>query len=395
LALAFLAFVSAMLCLAAAFLPANPTDIPSGSFAWLQALPVAVATCLLILIVLRLGRLYRTWLRRQAGRAGPYMPFEVRIRGGNAIAKVEQPLGLRLLISLLVVGFILLILLGANAVDPAGYMDLADVVFVSWSGLLLISLRWWYRINRELRDLDNIYGSRHASGRPLVSLLMMAAVPAGYLLSLWIGAVFVIFPLIAIFRLGRHIQRAQARAGQRRKVLSPWILAPALVLGPLLFAYIQKQMNKIWAAQGQLLDPSPAASWEVNWSTGTLPWLRAPIGRTTHPAGACLPSMPPAWIQPNGTPDGADGGIGLGRRENVAPSSPLDKTVTPGEGGSNAKHRRVSAPPADLPSEPVPPALSAPFLRSNPSDPHSSRSPSSANEHRIWPARRVTGADWR
>lgn len=314
LALAFPAVVCASFYYFAAVFP------PMQTLLWVE-----LATCLLILIVLRLGWLYRTRLRRKACRAVPYMPFEVRIRGGNAIAKVEQPLGLRLLISLLVVGFELML----NSYGPMGATYLDAFAFASpevWAVWLLISLPWWYRINRELRDLDNTYGSRHASGRPLVSLLMMAAgCPA--ILPLPYGAivVFAIYlPFIAVFRLGRHIRRAQARAGQRRKVLSPWILAPALVLAPLLFAYIQKQMNEIWAAQGQLLDPSPAAaSPEVNWSTGTLPWLKSPKGRTTEPSRACRASTP-AWNHhPNGSADDTDREGELGGRKYAAPPNPV------------------------------------------------------------------------
>jgi hypothetical protein len=50
-----------------------------------------------------------------------------------------------------------------NVVVPLGATYADSLVFTSISvrgGRLLISLPWWYRINRELRDLDHAYGSR-------------------------------------------------------------------------------------------------------------------------------------------------------------------------------------------------------------------------------------------
>jgi hypothetical protein len=84
-----------------------------------------------------------------------------------------------------------------------------------------------------------------------------------------------IFSLIAIFRFGRRIRRAQARAGQRMMVLPPSILVIGMLVPPVAFAYVQKELNRLWAVEGQPLDPWPAAvGSEASASTAPLPWLK-------------------------------------------------------------------------------------------------------------------------
>jgi DNA-binding transcriptional ArsR family regulator len=51
---------------------------------------------------------------------------------------------------------------------------------------------------------------------------------------------------------------------------------PGLLLPPALFAYLQHELNRVWAVEGEPLDPWPAdTSTEANRSIGTLPWLKA------------------------------------------------------------------------------------------------------------------------
>jgi hypothetical protein len=223
---------------------------------------LAQGTLMLIPASARLGWLYRTWQWRQSGRSDPYMPFEVRIRGGRAVAKVERPLGVRVLL------FLCLLLFAAYAEAGAREATLwGDALTVVASAFLLslpVIVPWWYRINRELRDLDHSYDARKSEDEPALSLVLMA-----------VGWVVLLPPFISVFRTGRYIQRAQARAGQPETLRSPWILAPGLLLYPILFAYLQHEMNKIWAVEGEPIDPWPAdPSRTTKCSTGTMPWLR-------------------------------------------------------------------------------------------------------------------------
>jgi cytochrome b len=217
---------------------------------------------LLALILVRLGWLCRTWRRRRLHRTGPYMPYEVRIRSGRAVANVANPIGWRLLVFL----SILSLILATGAAFPIPIF-ITFVFSVSYSALVyfFLSLPWWNRINRELRDLDRSYDSKQASSHPLGSLLMMA-----------LGWPILLPPFIAVFRIVRHIQRAQARAAGPVRMWSPWILTPGLLFPPVLFAYLQHELNKVWAVEGEPLDPWAAdTSREASRSTGTLPWLKA------------------------------------------------------------------------------------------------------------------------
>ena len=245
-----------------------------------RVLFLSLALEVLIPTLVRLGWLFRTWQRRQLGRSGPYMPFEVRIRGGRAAAKVENPIGVRVLC--LVVFFV-----GNAGFDLGGGLeDRLDVLAILGAvavGMLatlilslLISLPWWYRINRELRDLDHSYDMRKTSSQPLWSLLMMTA-----------GWLVLLPPFIALFETCKRIQRAQARSGQPKTLWSAWVLAPGLLLSPVLFSYLQHELNKVWAVEGEPLDPWPAdTSREAKRSTGTMPWLKPPTGQTTEPVEA-------------------------------------------------------------------------------------------------------------
>ena len=152
---------------------------------------------------------------------------------------------------------------------------LAFRFLAAWVVSLLASLPWWYRINRELRDLEHSYDARTAGSQPLWSLLMMT-----------VGWLVLLPPFIAVFRTCRRIQRAQTRAGQP-ETLSSWVLTPSLLLHPLLFSYLQHELNRIWAVEGEPLDPWPAdASKALKRSTGTMPWLKGLSDQPTGPAGS-------------------------------------------------------------------------------------------------------------
>jgi hypothetical protein len=217
-------------------------------------------------VLLRLAWLRRTWRRRRFGRAWRYLSYEVGIRAGQAAAKVENPCGVRLLISLLPAAVAMSYLW-----DPNSGGLLTAVASFAWGTGVLIHLSWWYRINRELRDLDSTYDSGRASSRRVGSVLLMAL---GSSAGIPVPGM-PIFSLIAIFGFGRRIRRAQTRAGQRMMVLPPWILVIGMLVPPVVFAYVQKELNRLWVVEGQPLDPWPAAvGSEASPSTAPLPWLK-------------------------------------------------------------------------------------------------------------------------
>lgn len=208
-----------------------------------RAMDLEFGAWLLVLALLRLGWLYRTWRRRQSSGHVMYMPFGARIRCSRAVAKVESPLFVGARASLAFLFFFLFIRMGNPSSRYTLLTDISIAIVYAFFGAMLVSLPWWYRIHRELRDLDQSYDTSEFGRRPVLSLLMMT-----------IGWLVVLPPFISIFRLGRCVQRAQARAGHAMTLRSPWILAPGLLFCPILFAYLQHELNKIWSIEGEPLD---------------------------------------------------------------------------------------------------------------------------------------------
>jgi hypothetical protein len=58
--------------------------------------------------------------------------------------------------------------------------------------------------------------------------------------------------------------------------LPPWIVALGVLVPPVPFAYVQNELNRLWAIEGQPLDPWPAAlaSEPADSSTAPLLWLK-------------------------------------------------------------------------------------------------------------------------
>jgi hypothetical protein len=106
---------------------------------------------------------------------------------------------------------------------------------------------WWYKINREARDLDS---------RIEVS-------PGLAVLAVTLGAFILVPPYVSIYRTGQRIAQMEEAAGTQ-PTCNPWIgLLLAFVWG-LHSLYYQSELNKIWAHLGSLPEgtevPLPAAS---------------------------------------------------------------------------------------------------------------------------------------
>lgn len=234
---------------------------------------------MLIPALSRLGWLYQAWRRRRSGRPDPRMPFEVGIRRGSAIARVERPVGVRLLLFF----WLLLFYLATGATEYGDNFQitlLEDLKTALLAALVLsipASLLCWYRMDREVRDLTQArrFGNRSDLFRLTIAIggpvLLSAIIPP--LRDIIPGIVSGLIVLLAFLQTAKYIRRAQARAGQRESLRFSWLLAPGLLLHPFLFAYLQHELNKIWAVEGKPLDPSPT---KASDATVTLPPLRVP-----------------------------------------------------------------------------------------------------------------------
>jgi hypothetical protein len=105
-------------------------------------------------------------------------------------------------------------------------------------------LVWYYRINRELRDLGQAQGRQEELGER----------PGRSLLAITLGALIIVPAIVSYVHTGRRIQAAQKLAGVTQE-LSGWLsLVLYIVIAPAMFAYWQSELNKVWERIGT--DPS-------------------------------------------------------------------------------------------------------------------------------------------
>jgi Domain of unknown function (DUF4234) len=100
-------------------------------------------------------------------------------------------------------------------------------------------LVWYYKVNRELRDLGRATGGEARLGRhPLTSLL---AITFGWLL--------VVPPFVSFYRTMQRIEAAQELRWTRQRV-SPVLALALYVFGlfalPFEVIYAQSEMNRVW-----------------------------------------------------------------------------------------------------------------------------------------------------
>ena len=108
---------------------------------------------------------------------------------------------------------------------------------------------WYYKINRELRDLGRATGEEERLGRsPLSSLL---AVTVGWLI--------IVPPFVSFYRTFKRIEAAQETSGTPQRV-NVWLgfilyLIGLLVL-PVEVIYAQSELNAVWRAEAERAAPA-------------------------------------------------------------------------------------------------------------------------------------------
>lgn len=115
---------------------------------------------------------------------------------------------------------------------------------VVWTVLTLgiYGFYWWYQVNRELRDLGRIAQRPELGDSPGTSLLAVT-----------LGALIIVPPFVSLYRGFQRIQAAQELAGiEERERLNGWIglalvaVGFALLFVPIVIAFIQSELNKVW-----------------------------------------------------------------------------------------------------------------------------------------------------
>ena len=132
----------------------------------------------------------------------------VRIRGTPAEAKIRHPLG----------AFVLV------------FLTLGIYYFV-----------WYYKVNRELRDLGRAVGAEHRLGSS----------PGTSLLAITVGWLIIVPPFVSFYKTFRRIEAAQEVTGttERVSVVLGFVLYLfGLLLFPVEVIYAQSELNRVWRA---------------------------------------------------------------------------------------------------------------------------------------------------
>lgn len=164
----------------------------------------------------------------------------------------------------------------------------SPVWVVVWTVLTLgiYGAYWWYQINRELRDLGRARGVSGLGDSPGTSLLAVT-----------LGALVIVPPFVSLYKGCQRVQAAQELAGiEERDRLNGWIALTLVVVGfllvfvPLVIAYVQSEINKVWRNPDVTSDPAGllAAKYPAP-AVGPVP---------PPPADAPAPPAPPPAVPP-------------------------------------------------------------------------------------------------
>jgi Ca2+/Na+ antiporter len=102
-------------------------------------------------------------------------------------------------------------------------------------------LVWYYKVNRELRDIGRATGYEDRLGRsPFTSLMAIS-----------VGWLIVVPPFVSFYRTFQRIEAAQELAGTSERV-NVWLGFILYILGVLLLPveiiYAQSELNRVWNA---------------------------------------------------------------------------------------------------------------------------------------------------
>jgi Domain of unknown function (DUF4234) len=103
---------------------------------------------------------------------------------------------------------------------------------------------WYYKVNRELRDLGRATGEEARLGRS----------PFSSLLAITIGWLIIVPPFVSFYRTFQRIEAAQETSGTRQRV-NVWLGFILYLIGLLAFPvemiYAQSELNAVWRAEAE------------------------------------------------------------------------------------------------------------------------------------------------
>ena len=108
---------------------------------------------------------------------------------------------------------------------------------------------WYYKINRELRDLGRATGEEDRLGRS----------PGKSLLAMTLGWLAIIPPFVSFYRTMQRVEVAQELRGTAQRAnagLGFGLFAVGLFTLPVEIVYVQGELNRVWRDETA---PAPAA----------------------------------------------------------------------------------------------------------------------------------------
>ena len=124
-------------------------------------------------------------------------------------------------------------------------------------GLAIVTLGiyyfvWYYKINREMRDLGRAVGAEDRLGTS----------PGTSLLAVTLGWLIIVPPFVSFYRTLRRIEAAQELTGTSERVsiaLGYVLYLFALFFFPVEMIYAQSELNKVWRADAARTAPAVLA----------------------------------------------------------------------------------------------------------------------------------------
>lgn len=180
--------------------------------------------------------------------------------------------------------------------ETAKIRSLWAVALLPYVTLGIYQLVWYYKINREMRDLGR---KRQVTG--------LGDSPGTSLLAVTLGALVIVPAIISVVNTYKRIKLSQQVTGvYPGDQINGWfVLLGFLLLAPVAYAYEQDALNKVWnidsgrAAPGAPIAPQPAYQVQAPPPPGfPVAPPAAPVAPGTEPPMASPPPPPPPPAPP-------------------------------------------------------------------------------------------------
>jgi hypothetical protein len=122
----------------------------------------------------------------------------------------------------------------------------------------IYAIFWYYFINREMRDLGRAKGAEAELGES----------PGKSVLAVTLGALIIVPAVISVINTGKRIQAAERLSGVEPQMNGWLAVVMGILITPVLYAYEQSELNKVWQRQGEPAGIEPGAATSATMGPG-------------------------------------------------------------------------------------------------------------------------------